>query len=289
MSEQQLPNTAIPRIAVMTGASRGLGKEIANILLEKGFHVITGQRTPQDNTNVNYVGMTNLKALILDMKEPESITTFAEQILDTVPYVDLLINNAGICPTYPLDARHIQQHWETVMQVNFYAQIQLTIHLLPLLQRSVNYARVINVSSGDGEMLFFHEDVQKRLQQLAESENVEEMQLDTQLLLKDLLSGKSLENVDSVIFNGQPAYKLSKAMLNVFTRVGAKTWSSTSQNSVSFMAVCPGDVETNMRDTDCTSTLSPTQAARAMQLIFDVFTPCVWNGQFTRHGQIITW
>lgn len=289
MPKQLLPKGSIPRIAVVTGASRGLGKEIVSVLLEEGFNVITGQRTHQDNIITNSTATSNLKVFFLDMRNPESVNAFAEQILDTIPYIDLLINNAGICPTYPSGASDIEQHWKTVMQVNFFAQVQLTNHLLPLLRRSAYHARVINISSGDGEMLFFHEALQKRLQQLAESYDVEKMRLETKALLNNLLNRKSLATVDSTIFNGQPAYKLSKALLNVFTRVAGKIWCSEFKNSVSFAAVCPGDVDTDMRDAECTTALSPRQAVRGMQLMFDVRQPCVWNGLLTRYGRVIAW
>lgn len=112
--------------------------------------------------------------------------------------------------------------------------------------------------------------------------------------MDDLLQRKHLApRIDSLIFNGQPAYKLSKATLNIFTRVTTRVHSNKQSlhgsNSVSFVAVCPGDVTTDMMDIGCVNALHAKEAAARICPLLDVSSLCKHNGMFVRYGEQLEW
>lgn len=274
------PVASPPRIAVVTGASRGLGKALSTSLANNGYTVIHTQRhypNPQIKVPSNVMPAT------LDLSVPDSIHNFATQLLNDIPYLDLLINNAAICPAPPTPSTH--DHLHAALSVNFTAPVRLTEQLLPLLVRSPSHPRVINISSGDGELLFFEHTLRRRLERLADHSSVETMLQRFETLQETLLANQQWQHL---VFNGQPAYKLSKAALNAYTRVAARRAAQHyPYGGVAFVAVCPGDVDTRMAD-EHAKLISPLEAVRLMGTILDVSTPCQ-NGAFLRHGEEISW
>lgn len=288
MSTVHLPHhatmPAMATIAVVTGASRGLGQAIVSTLLDHNYHVICGQRTmpPQFNPN------SNLRMIPLDLASNQSIQTFTEVVIDQLPYIDLLVNNAAICPDYPSEVHDVHEHWRSVMQVNFFAHVQLTTRLLPLLQRSSKLSRIINISSGDGELLYFESSLRTKLVQVSGLECVPSMVQYIQRLVEEMVGNARDGNIAEKIFNGQPAYKLSKAAINVYTQVAARTYSKhATGHSIRFVSICPGDVDTAMAD-EGVYTISPVDAVHRMWPVLEVNIPCP-NGVFMRDNKLIPW
>ncbi len=115
------------RIALVTGASRGIGEAIARILSEQGNQVLTPSREEMD---------LNIAA---------SITTYIDHLLSTDTHIDILVNNAGInkiANVGNISARDLQE----TMQVNTFAAIQLIQSLAPGMQKN-HFGRIVNISS----------------------------------------------------------------------------------------------------------------------------------------------
>ncbi|WP_312983017.1 SDR family oxidoreductase [Atlantibacter sp.] len=142
------------RIAIVTGGSRGLGKNAALKLAEKGIAIIltyNSQREDADDV-VREIEKKGVKALALQLNvaESDSFTGFANEVKQQLKHVwqresfDYLLNNAGIGINAPFtDITEAQ--FDQLVNIHFKGPFFLTQHLLPLMK---NGGRILNVSSG---------------------------------------------------------------------------------------------------------------------------------------------
>lgn len=138
------------KIAVVTGANRGIGKEICRQLAEKGFQVMaTGRDLLKIQQAAGEIGHGTV-AFQLNVSDPSSCDRFYRELAEKYTSVDVLVNNAGIIGNKPATAFDMGQ-MHAVMNVNLYGAMYVTKALWPLLERSKE-ARVINVSSGMGSL-----------------------------------------------------------------------------------------------------------------------------------------
>jgi NAD(P)-dependent dehydrogenase (short-subunit alcohol dehydrogenase family) len=137
-------------IALVTGASRGIGYATALALAHAGAHIVATARTvgglEELDDAIKSAGST-ATLVPLDLRDHEGIARLAAALDERYHKLDILIGNAGIGgPSSPLD--HVQpKDWDEVIAVNVTANWQLIRYLNPLLQKS-NAARVIFVTSG---------------------------------------------------------------------------------------------------------------------------------------------
>ena len=139
-----------PRVALVTGATRGIGREIARQLALRGMRVLVGARDPaRGDATAEALRAEGLdaSALPLDVTDPASVRDAARRIERAHGRLDVLVNNAGIMldrgvpPTdVPMDT--LRATYET----NVFAVVRVTQALLPLLRRS-DAPRVVNASS----------------------------------------------------------------------------------------------------------------------------------------------
>ncbi|XP_059441335.1 (+)-neomenthol dehydrogenase-like [Corylus avellana] len=229
------------RIAVVTGASKGIGFEICKQLASNGVEVIlTARDVKRGNEAVeklNAAGYSDVIFHQLDVGDKASISSFANFIKTQFGKLDILINNAGIVGSIvnTEDQEGLKQGYDEVIggnrrslekvfkqtfetatdciRTNYYGIKLVSKELIPLLQLS-NSARIINVSASFGQLKVvegFLEDVKENLIQV----------------------------------KGWPknfsAYAVSKAAVNAFARVLAKKYPNIAINSV-----CPGYVKTDL-------------------------------------------
>jgi NAD(P)-dependent dehydrogenase (short-subunit alcohol dehydrogenase family) len=133
---------ASQRIAVITGASAGLGKAAARQLLALGWRVIGVGRDPaRCDAAADELACAEFTLLRADLSSLAEVARIAAEIAALVPRVDALINNAG--GTRPVREQTAEGH-EATFAANHLAPFLLTKKLLPLLGQG---ARVIAVSS----------------------------------------------------------------------------------------------------------------------------------------------
>lgn len=139
------------RIAIVTGANRGLGKEVSRQLAEQGdLVIVTARQLSSAQQTVEELGLDNLLAAQLDITNQESVDQLVEFVQQRFSAVDLLINNAAI--HYDTWQNAVNADLNTVqeaMDTNVYGAWRMTHAFLPLLQNS-QQARIVNVSSGAG-------------------------------------------------------------------------------------------------------------------------------------------
>ncbi|AYV22773.1 SDR family NAD(P)-dependent oxidoreductase [Vibrio mediterranei] len=142
-----------PRIAIVTGANRGLGKEVSRQLAAQGdIVIITARQMSDAQQAVKELGWDNLLAAQLDITDEGSITHLVERVKQRFSVVDVLINNAAI--HYDTWQNVTNANLTTVkeaMDTNVFGAWRMTQALLPLLQSS-QQARIVNISSGAGAL-----------------------------------------------------------------------------------------------------------------------------------------
>ena len=136
-------------VSLVTGATRGIGREVARQLAEEhGHHVLLGARDLERGRAVAATIGGSVEAVELDV---EDVAT-AEALAARLDALDVLVNNAGVS----LDEHRgaTDPDWELVertLAVNLFGAWRTTVALLPLLRRSP-HARIVNVSSGIGSL-----------------------------------------------------------------------------------------------------------------------------------------
>lgn len=194
------------RIALVTGANRGLGLETSRQLALLGYHVVlTGRHIRKVQSAVKALhgqGLDDTEAALLDVTDEQQVKDVVRQTLKRHAQIDVLVNNAG--QAFNRGFMEGQSVFEvrpaTVMaafDINTLGAFRLCRATLPHMNKA-GYGRVVNVSSGLG--------------QLAEMEA------------------------------GWPAYRISKTALNAVTRLFA----AETADNVKVNAICPGWTRTQL-------------------------------------------
>jgi NAD(P)-dependent dehydrogenase (short-subunit alcohol dehydrogenase family) len=143
------------KTAVVTGANKGIGNEVARQLVSRGFHVFVGARNSESGRKATEALRKNgamATFVSLDVSDPESIRNAVHFVSAAADHLDVLVNNAGVI--LEGDNSITQLEAETVtktFQTNTLGPLLMTQAFLPLLSKS-NDPRVINVSSGGGQL-----------------------------------------------------------------------------------------------------------------------------------------
>ncbi len=136
------------RVAMITGASRGLGRASALALAGEGCHISTIARGAEDLSRAKAEFETRgVKAFVLqgDVSQPKEAELFAEETLKEFGRVDILINNiGGSKPGGNLEAE--DDTWHLAFEINFFTAVRLTRRVLPEMQNR-GFGRIINIAS----------------------------------------------------------------------------------------------------------------------------------------------
>lgn len=194
------------KIAVITGANRGLGLALSEAMAQRGFKVLMAMRNPDKaQKTLNALTMKGLDVvpMKLDVSQEKSISDFVETIKREYGFVDVLVNNAGILidsedggnsSIFKTKVSTLQKSFVT----NTMGPFLLTQKIFPLMKQE-GYGRIVNVSSG--------------MAQLSEKQNA------------------------------SASYRLSKTALNMVTNLFA---SEVQGEDICVNSVSPGWVRTDM-------------------------------------------
>ena len=196
----------VTRTALVSGANRGIGFEIARGLARLGVLAVIGARDPKDGMaaaeKLQSEGL-DIPVVALDVDSEDSASQAVAEVKRLYGRLDILVNNAGILIDEPggfkaslFDLK--PQTLRRTMETNLLGPIRLIQAAAPLMREQA-YGRIVNLSSGAG--------------QLAE------------------------------MGSGYPAYRMSKAALNALTRIAAN---ELGGGNIKVNAMCPGWVRTEM-------------------------------------------
>jgi NAD(P)-dependent dehydrogenase (short-subunit alcohol dehydrogenase family) len=142
-------------IALVTGANRGIGREMARQLAAKGLRVVAAAReesTAKDAAESLAEEGGRVEGLVLDVSDSASIAHAACEFAERFDRLDVLVNNAGIYPdkgyTILTAPREL---FARTLQTNTLGPIEVVQQFLPSLRKSPA-ARIINMSSGYGQL-----------------------------------------------------------------------------------------------------------------------------------------
>jgi NAD(P)-dependent dehydrogenase (short-subunit alcohol dehydrogenase family) len=237
------------RTALITGANRGIGQEVARELESCGFRVIRTSRV----AGAEYR---------LDVCDPASV----QALVSSIDSLDIVVNNAGIAMT-GFDAEVARNTLET----NFHGPVRLTDRILPILTKD---AHVVNVSSDMGGLSIFSGALRRRL-----------LQADRLALavLADEFVCCVADGTHRKTGWPSSAYSVSKALLNGYTRVLARELAQDPR-AIIVTSVCPGWVRTDMGGTN-----APRSVAQGAAGIVWAATTQTTSGRFFRDGQALDW
>ncbi len=198
------------RVALVTGANRGIGYAIAKKLAQEGLRVIIGARDAEKGAEARrkLAGEGgDVEQTLLDVTDATSIVAAVANIEDGFGRLDVLINNAGIMIDRDSDIVALSQtRLQNTLETNAFGPLLLSQACVPVMLKN-GYGRIVNISSTLGS--------------LADIANPE----------------SSLAEIQS------PAYRLSKTMLNGITVLLAQKLRS---RNILVNSVCPGWVRTDL-------------------------------------------
>ena len=203
-----------PKIAMVTGANRGLGFEISRQLGKKGITVLMGARNSEKGEQAAKTlrgeGLET-HAIALEVTDSASIASAVERIRSDFGKVDVLVNNAAVLLDIGIQPSDVKEEMlRSTFEVNFFGPYRLTQQLVPLLKKC-RRGRIVNLGTQVAS-----------LNQLADPNSP---------LREDIC----------------PAYQTSKTALNAMTLVFAK---ELKEFGIKINSVCPGWVMTDMGHDD---------------------------------------
>ena len=143
-------------VALVTGASRGIGKQLAVDLAENGYDVVCAARSSSDHPSklpgtidetAELVRAKGRRAIAapLDVRDEDAVKALADRVFAELGRCDLLINNAAIAPPLPA-LQDSTKRWRLAVDINVNGPFYLCYYLCPRMPAGAG--RVINVSSG---------------------------------------------------------------------------------------------------------------------------------------------
>ncbi|MEE8041295.1 MAG: 3-oxoacyl-ACP reductase FabG [Pseudomonadales bacterium] len=146
-------NAEPPRIALVTGASRGIGQGIALSLARDGWHVV-GTATTRSGADAIADAFSDegvsIKGRVLQVQDDESVNSLVKQLTDELGAPSLLVNNAGVTKDNLL-MRMKSDEWAEVLEVNLGSMYRLCKAVLRPMMRA-RWGRIVNIGSVVGRM-----------------------------------------------------------------------------------------------------------------------------------------
>lgn len=142
------------QVAIVTGASRGIGRAVARVLAAEGASVVVNYASSSDAAQQVVTAITeaggSALAVQADVSKPEQVDALVNQTLEKFGRVDVLVNNAGITRDTLL-LRMKPEEWQAVIDLNLTGVFLCTraVSKVMLKQRS---GRIINIASVSGQM-----------------------------------------------------------------------------------------------------------------------------------------
>jgi len=144
------------KTALVTGANKSIGFEVARQLAQKGIYVYLGSRDLEKGkeaiNKLKAMGLSNVEAIQIDVTDDNSVKNARSEIGKKIDTLDILINNAGIYGGYPQGALDTTiEQFRVTYDANVFGVVRVTQAFIDLLKKS-SEPRIVNVSSSQGSL-----------------------------------------------------------------------------------------------------------------------------------------
>jgi NAD(P)-dependent dehydrogenase (short-subunit alcohol dehydrogenase family) len=239
------------RIALVTGATRGIGFETVRQLASQGVHVLLAGRdrskAVEASLKLQSEGLP-VEAVVLDVTDSASIAAAAQEVERKYGHLDILVNNAGIIrddASKPRSAQSLQA-WRETFDTNVFGLIETTQAFLPLLRKSAA-GRIVNVSSALGSLA----------------------------LTSDTSTPYSTFPI--------PAYNVSKSAVNAWT---VQLAHDLRDSGIKVNTIHPGYVRTDMNTGEGELEVAQGAETSVQMALLDADGP---SGTFQYRGEVLPW
>lgn len=143
------------KVALITGANKGIGFETVRQLAKQDIKVLLGardeQRGKEAEAKLKNEGL-DVEFVLLDVNDEKTHEAAAKYIGENFGKLDILVNNAGIVEDYGVSASQSTiEQWRKTFETNVFSLVALTQKLLPLIKKS-EAGRIVNLSSSMGSL-----------------------------------------------------------------------------------------------------------------------------------------
>lgn len=263
-------SAATSGLALITGANRGIGLEVARVLAKDGMRVLlAGRSAALVDEAVAAVreadSSARVEPVIIDLADQSTFKHATEAVRSTGQPLALLVNNGAI-----YEDGWTEMTFRRHLDTNFLGTLALTEELLPVMQDG---ARIINVSSGYGQERYCPAPYREAISAAKTLDSLRDA-------VKTFVPDPAAERDDVA------AYKLSKRALNRATQIlaGAR---ELRDRGITVAAVCPGWVRTRMGGSDATRSIE--QGANSILATIREMSTSRVNGGFFRDGFVLRW
>lgn len=139
------------RTVVVTGGAHGLGRAMARAFAERGAHVWTCDILGDELAETQEACGVGCQARVVDVREPERVSTFVEEASGDSGRVDVLVNNAGgVAGQVGQPVEEVTpEEWQAILDVNLTGAFNFSRAVAPGMKEA-GWGRIVNISSGAG-------------------------------------------------------------------------------------------------------------------------------------------
>jgi len=142
-----------PRVAVVTGAGRGIGREIALALGRQGRHVavvdLRDHEAKETAATITAVGGTAVP-IVADVTDPASVKEGLNEVRQNLGHISIVVNNAGWDELKPFVDTD-EEFWQRVIEINYKGVLRTTHDVLPAMIEA-GWGRIVNIGSDAGRV-----------------------------------------------------------------------------------------------------------------------------------------
>lgn len=140
------------KVAVITGASSGIGRAIAKKLSKEGCHVALASRSVDKLKELQMEIGNKSMVVEMDVSLTDSVANGFKEIIREFGRIDILVNSAGVMPLTYLKNRHLDE-WLQTVEVNLKGCLRCIYSVLPHMKKQEN-GHIVNIASVDGKEIF---------------------------------------------------------------------------------------------------------------------------------------
>lgn len=136
------------RVAIVTGGARGIGRAIGQAFAAEGASVVLSDVDARE-LEKSALALDAL-CVVADVTDEQAVRAMADRVVQRYGRIDILINNAGICPLTPFESIG-REEWDRVLAVNLTGAFLCSQAVVRVMSQA-KYGRIINISSVAGKM-----------------------------------------------------------------------------------------------------------------------------------------